>query len=90
MSSLATNAELMKEEGSVKRKFLGTVANLPYKELKKKIKKTEYKKLVFNEIKLLLLDFDKVQLGKMAQYISNALNNKVQELLLITSRGSNE
>ena len=35
---------------------------------------------------LLLLDFDKTQLGETAQYVSNALNNKVQELLPIKSR----
>ena len=82
---MTSNPELMKVEEALKQKYLGIVSNLLYTE-QKNFKKTDYKKLVVNEMSNMLPTYDKAQLKETAQYISNALNNKVIEILAQRAR----
>ena len=77
---MASNPELMKVEESIKQKYLVIVENLSYTE-QRNFKKTDYKKLVLNEMIEMLPTFDRAQLKETSHYISNALNNRVQEKL---------
>ena len=84
---MASNPELMKVEDTLKQKYIEIVSNLSYTE-QKNFKKTEYKKLVLNDMSDMLPSHDKAQLKETAQYISNALNNKVIEILAKRARES--
>ena len=60
---MASNPELMKVEESIKQKYLVIVENLSYTE-QRNFKKTDYKKLVLNEMIEMLPTFDRAQLKK--------------------------
>ena len=63
------------------------VENLSYTE-QRNFKKTDYKKLVLNEMIEMLPTFDRAQLKETSHYISNALNNRVQQKLSHKTRES--
>ena len=62
---MASNPELMRVEDSVKQKYLEIVTSMSNSELRK-FKKTDYKKLLLNEMTQLLPDFDEAQLKETA------------------------
>ena len=64
-----------------KIKYVDIVVNFSLKQLKT-IKKIGYQKLVLIELMELLPHKDKTQLNETALYVSNALTNAVQTLLL--------
>ena len=66
---MASNPDLMKVEEALKQKYLGIVSNFSYTEQKKNFKKTDYKKLVVNEMSKMLPTYNKAQLKETSQYI---------------------
>ena len=72
-------------EDTLKQKYIEIVSNLSYTE-QNSFKKTDYKQLVLNEMSDMLRTYNKTQLKETAQYISNALNNNVIEILAQRAR----
>ena len=64
--------ELLRVEENVKEKYIELVKNLSYVELKN-FQKTDYAKMMVEDMKKLLPHFDKSRLKETAHYMSNAL-----------------
>ena len=79
---MASSTELVKVEDTLKQKYIEIGSNLSYTE-QQNFKKTDYRKLVLNDMSNMLRSHDKAQLKETAQCISNALNNKVIEILAV-------
>ena len=82
---MAKNRERLRAEESVKQDNLECVKNLSHIELKK-FNKNEYAELVFQDLHILLPDFETSQLRETAHYVSNALNNEAKHHLMKKSR----